>query len=237
MKTRLKPIILLLVIIVVISAFAIFTLKSGNSTISSKSYAGDYPSNSGFKNYMIYRMNLTQPPSVFKTSVIAAVRHNALDTRTKYFNLNSYDSIDDCIEVFAVFTNREGTKCFLGYKFETQYYLLEISGNEERFICQKLLDEDFYKLSNLMSREELDDRRYGYYFPSIKNTPKDYSLIDYISVFEINVGAINNGSVKDNMMIENFFNYLKNSYLLKIKKDENKVDNWEPRLQPGSYLE
>lgn len=193
------------------------------------------PHNPLWKKTLLDEMRSTKTTETFFTKPIFIVFHEAGSTREKYFSYNGNPELDDCKEAFVMFNDKEYIKCFLGYKYETQFYLMEITGIEQRQIAKKLLDDGLFELSNLLDRTDLKGRREGNRH-TIRNTKKDYTLIDYIGIFQRDVGAINKGTDQDNAMIEGFANYMKITFLQRIKNEEHKVENWSPYIDYWGYL-
>lgn len=130
------------------------------------------PSN---KTLFIKQFSTSTPPLVFQIYPIAVIYHVAGVTDKRYESPNGHDEINDCKEVFVVFTGFQSEKCFLGYKYEYQYYMMEITGAEQRYIFQKLISDGFFELTNLLDRTEMYVYRQGYRYIDVKNTNLDYS--------------------------------------------------------------
>lgn len=226
--------IIIVIAILLLLASTFVTFQRMHLFNASQGYFHD-PYNRYWKKTLLFEMSATNPTETFYTKPIGIVFHEAGSTRDTYYSYNGNNELDDCKEAFVLFCSRETTNVYLGYKYETQYYLMEITGIEQRQIAQKLLDDGFFELSNLLDRTELMGKREGNRH-TIRNTKEDYTLIDYIGIFQRDVGAINNGTAKDNAMIEGFANYMKIIFLQRIKNEEHKVDNWGPYINYWGYL-
>lgn len=152
--------------------------------------------------------------------------HKAGDIEGTYSSITIYGTpaaSDNCYEHFSMgeFETKEGImKCALCYRYYNDHYVIYLSPSEQFELYQKLYDIQFFNLSNLTRRWEYIDRTMGNYYPEVDI---DLSKIDYVAIGSDLTIAVNNSTPENNVVIEEFYKFVKDKYHDRLLNEGEKV--------------